>query len=447
MDECISPNLVFATTQMSDYTKNRYRLDTTSATVASAGQIISVNFPESSCLDMKSFRFFFTATCTNSNTGAAGDAIYARLPDDAITLIQKCEVYLNGIQISSGANEFNSLSRLLKIGKCSNDRNSSYNQLTSNSFITPGTVAQTGNLCISEWSGFLNELSTRFLPTSLCGQLQVRLTMANNAVLVPAGQQGGVGGVNVVLVDPLTAGQALNTASMSYSISNIRFSIDAISLCPAYNEMLSQQLAREGMLKLNYKEYYTFLSSSILSNRFALSSTSIDTIIGSLRPNDYNVVGKAATAVAAFNSSGFVTNYLSFQSYDPDTSISVPTSNLQWQYSINNVLMPQYLAQIEDAMVDVAYCWDKVGIMSEGIIPTTRAVFKTGYFEVPLTLNHPSGMGLSVRSGYNSRGVNSTMIFTLSNLPSLPATYNNIVVVGTTAQLKIGIGRSLAVDF
>ena len=65
MDECISPNLVFATTQMSDYTRNRYRLDTTSATQASAGQIITVNFPEASLLDMKSFRFFFTATCAN----------------------------------------------------------------------------------------------------------------------------------------------------------------------------------------------------------------------------------------------------------------------------------------------------------------------------------------------------------------------------------------------
>jgi hypothetical protein len=58
-------------------------------------------------------------------------------------------------------------------------------------------------------------------------------------------------------------------------------------------------------------------------------------------------------------------------------------------------------------------------------------------------------MGLSVRSGYNSRGVNSTMIWSLYNIPSatLPASYNNIVVVKTTAQLKIGIGRSLAIDF
>jgi hypothetical protein len=40
------------------------------------------------------------------------------------------------------------------------------------------------------------------------------------------------------------------------------------------------------------------------------------------------------------------------------------------------------------------------------------------------------------------------MIFNLSgSIPSLPATYNNVVVVSTTAQLKVGLGRSLAIDF
>jgi hypothetical protein len=108
--------------------------------------------------------------------------------------------------------------------------------------------------------------------------------------------------------------------------------------------------------------------------------------------------------------------------------------------------MPQYLQSIEDAACDVAFAWDKCGQGAMGIIPTTRANFKTGFFQVPLVLNHPSGMGLSVRSGYNSRGVNSTMIWTLYNIaPGVD--YNNIVVVGTTAQLKIGIGRSLAIDF
>jgi hypothetical protein len=116
---------------------------------------------------------------------------------------------------------------------------------------------------------------------------------------------------------------------------------------------------------------------------------------------------------------------------------------------VNNVLLPQYLAFIEDAACDVAFSHDKMGRGAMGIIPTTRENFKKGFFQTPLVLNHPSGLGLSVRSGYNSRGVNSTMIWNLYNIPSatLPATYNNIVVVGTTAQLKIGIGRSLAIDF
>lgn len=446
MDECISPNLVFATTQMTDYTRNRYRLDTTSSTTASAGQIISVNFPEASLLDMKSFRFFFKVTCANPNaTGSSADYVYARCGDSASIFIQKLEVYLNGVQVSSGANEYNSMARLIKIGKGSNDRNSSYGQLTENAFITADSKAQVAQLCVSEWNGFLNDLSTRFLPTSLMGQIQVRITLANNSVLVPATVVSG----NALIPTSLTTNQATNAATMTYSVSDIRFSVDAISVCPAYNEMLSQQLAREGMLKLNYKEYYTFLASSILSNRFALSSTSIDSIYGSLRNADYNSNGKAATQVYSANTGGYVANYHAFQSFDPDTDISTPVSNLRSQYSINNVLMPQYLEQIEDAACDVAFVWDKCGVQAQGILPTTRENFKKGYFQIPLVLNHPSGMGLSVRSGYNSRGVNSTMIWTLSEIPSatLPATYNNIVVVGTTAQLKIGIGRSLAIDF
>lgn len=449
MDECISPNLVFATTQMTDYTRNRYRLDTTSSTQATQGQIITVNFPEASLLDMKSFRFFFTVETASPNTAVAGTAnqVFARCPDDASTFVQKLEVYLNGVQVSSGQNEYNSMSRLVKIGKCSNDRNGSYNQLTSNAFIIAGTNKnQTANLCISEWNGFLNDLSTRFLPTSLMGQIQVRITLAPNAVLVPAIIQGGAGTVCEIPAT-LTASQESNAQLMSYTVKNIRFSIDAISVCPAYNEMLSDQLTREGMLKLNYKEYYTFLASNITSNRFALASTSIDGIWGSLRSANYNVAGKPALLVDAFGSGGAVCNYLGFQCFSPDIDALEPTNAFSTQFSINNVLMPQYIQPFEDCACDVAFKWDKVGQMADGIIPTTRANFKKGFFEAPLVLNHPSGMGLSVRSGYNSRGVNSTMIWTVYGITAPGEGYNNIVVVGTTAQLKIGIGRSLAIDF
>jgi len=452
-DECIAPNLVFACTQMSDYTRNRYRLDTTSATIGQAGQIITVNFPEASLLDMKSFRFFFQVVASGAGTGT--DTVYARIGDDASLFCQKLEIYLNGVQVSSGQNEYNSMYRLTKISKSSLDRNATFNQLSQHSFITAQASNETANLCISDWNGFLNDLSTRFLPTSLIGQIQVRITLANNCVLVPC---QSLSGTATIITDNTGTGGAnqftsstavTNATQMSYYVQNIRFSIDAISVCPAYNEMLSQQLTREGELKLNYREYYTFLASSILTNRFALASSSIDLMFGSLRPASYNQNGQVATAVPAFGTSGYVANYLAYQCFDPDTSISAPTSNLQYQWSINNVLMPQYLAYVEDAIADLPYVWDKVGADARGIIPSTRVNFKTGFFEVPLVLNHPSGMGLAVRSGYNSRGVNSTMLFNLSGIPSgtLPSTYNNIVVVGTTAQLKIGIGRSIAIDF
>lgn len=456
-EECISPNLVFATTAMSDYTRNRYRLDTTSATIGLPGQIITCNFPEASLLDMKSFRFYFKVTTQGSGTGT--DQVYARVSDDSSNFIQKLEVYLNGVQVSSGQNEYNSMARLIKIGKSSADRNATVGRLIEHSIITAAAADEQAYLCVGTWNGFLNDLSTRFLPTSLMGQIQVRITLAPNAVLVPCQTIGGNAAIiNAPFQTPSLTGPnlysfssaqaALNAQQMTYQVSDIRFSIDAISVCPAYNEMLSQQLSREGELKLNYRELYTFLASNILTNRYALASSSIDMMIGSLRPGDYNQVGKPALYAPTFGSSTNITNYLAFQNFDPDGA-TVPVSNQQSQFSINNVLCPQYLQFAEDSMNDLSYVWDKVGADAKGIIPGERTSFKTGYFEVPLVLNHPSGMGLSVRSGYNSRGVNSTMLFNLFNIPSatLPASYNNIVVVASTAQLKIGMGRSLAVDF
>ena len=188
-DECISPNLVFATTAMSDYTRNRYRLDTTSATIGLPGQIITCNFPEASLLDMKSFRFYFKVTTQGSGTGT--DQVYARVSDDSSNFIQKLEVYLNGVQVSSGQNEYNSMARLIKIGKSSADRNATVGRLIEHSIITAAAADEQAYLCVGTWNGFLNDLSTRFLPTSLMGQIQVRITLAPNAVLVPCQTIGG----------------------------------------------------------------------------------------------------------------------------------------------------------------------------------------------------------------------------------------------------------------
>jgi len=461
-DECLVPNLMFACSQMTDYTRNRYRLDTTSSNESGPGRIITVNLPEAAVLDLKSFRMFFKATCAGA--GNAGEYASAFLPDNGESLIAKVEVYINGVQVSSGASEYNTLSRLVKIGMCSPDRLGSVDRLNRHAFVATPTTAtkdlkleESAYICLSEWNNILGQASTRFLPTSLVGQVQVRITFASNAVLIPAFNTGGVyqtegiGGSVVTNTGSQVAAQLTSAQSISYSVSDIRFSVDAISVCPAYNQLLAEQLSREGELKLNYAEYYTFLASNVTVNRFSLASSSIDAMWNGFRGGNYQSVGNPAIQTAdAFGSTTAVAYWNAFGSFDPDTSSIAPVSNLQYQWSINNVLYPQYFARIEDAMEDIAYVHDKVGQQSSGIVPNTRQNFKRAYCELPLTLCHPSGMGLAVRSGYNSRGVNSTMLSTVNGQTFTPVSavgYNNVVVVKTTAQLKIGIGRSLAIDF
>ena len=72
---------------------------------------------------------------------------------------------------------------------------------------------------------------------------------------------------------------------------------------------------------------------------------------------------------------------------------------------------------------------------------------------IPLILNLP-GQSLNVRSGFNSRGTNTNMEFEVQGLAlpgvdaatQVPADLSTFVVAQTTAQIRIGGNRQIAVD-
>ena len=75
-------------------------------------------------------------------------------------------------------------------------------------------------------------------------------------------------------------------------------------------------------------------------------------------------------------------------------------------------------------------------------------------FVLPLTLCHP-GESLHVQSGYDSRGINSTLTLevqgqvppTASAASGESSSFSSYVLVETTAQLRIGLGKNLATVF
>eukprot|EP00966_Prymnesium_polylepis_P152874 3531339-Prymnesium_polylepis.1 len=86
--EHIPSNMRIASAKMSNYARNRFRLETVSSDTAGPTRVVSCNLPEGGALiDSKSFKMMFDVTTTSVTTGTA--TVAARLPADASSLISR----------------------------------------------------------------------------------------------------------------------------------------------------------------------------------------------------------------------------------------------------------------------------------------------------------------------------------------------------------------------
>ena len=449
-------NLLFVAEQLSHYNRNRFRIEPTSSTTGTAGRIVTVNLPENCLLDTASIRFHFDA-----DAGFKGN-VAGLLPEHADAFISNLEVYVNGIQVQQAASEYNTIAHALRIGGQSQDSQRSKGQLVNHSKIYGAnensdvgilsgetgageTSGEKASLIVDQWAGFLNQVSTRFINTQVLGNIQIRLTLASDAVL---------SGCNASY--KATAIETESADGPSYSLTNMYFTVDSIVVPDAYNQLLRNQLAHS-VLPLNYNEYYTFTApqpaGTTLQNRFNLASGSIDKLMALNRYEGYHEFGNAVSISGNVSKASplehigndLVGNYFASSSFKVSTESDALDGSLRWNFTVNNVQYPQYSATNSEAMADVAYCNDKVGLATNGILVTSPTAFCRGLAIYNLQLNHP-GLGLRCQSGYNSRGINSTIGFNMIGLNS-SAKKESIVIAQTTAQLRISAGKQIAVSF
>jgi len=465
----IPENVRYLTDSMTQYSRNRFKLESVSAQTAGPGRIVTVNLPEGACLDLKSFRFHFDVQGVSSGAGA--DEVHAILPNDAAqSLVQRVEVLFNGIACQQGASEYNTLAQIKKLTKGNQDRWSSVDTLCSGANVLPalpGAASSNESLVLQDWVGLLGDVSTRFIDTSIFGQCQVRISLAPTAVLIPLQQGQNLG------VAYTSAAAEGNSHNISYNVNNMSFTIDSVSLNPIYNKLLRDRLENDAYLPLNFKEYYSFSLDSISSGastpRFSVSSGSIDKLYGTYRDSNYLTVGILPHQLGGAGGAGagyaaWCTNYLRFRSLN---TLAVGGTQLagalRYNWSINNVQMPQFRATLMDAACDVSYGADKVGMDSEGSLITSKDTLNDGKFVCTQTLNHPTRWGVGCKSGFNSRGINTMMTWNVSGqtmtandpyVPGAPTTGTGttgiasaFVVVETTAELRAGVGKNLSVLF
>ena len=447
----IPKDVVFAAKRLSEHNRQRFRLETVSAETAGPGRIVTVNLPEGAIIDTKSFKWHFDVACTEVvNATDAANTVRGRLPADTSSLISRVECYLNGIQIQQGTSEYGTLCRMLKIGRCSRDRDGSIDRALHHGSVVSADAAEDVSVVVSKWFGFLGETSVRYLPMDLLGQLQIRITLAPASVLVPKQHAVDIG------TNFTHAHARAGAAQISYAISNMYFTVDTISLGEMYNQMLRERLSTEEFIPLNYKEYYSYSLDGITSGshttRFSLSATSIDKLYATFRDGNHTSAGIRGNLMTGSTlSENLCSNTLRFRSFNDSNT---KQGSFSYAFSVNNVKFPQFRAGVLDGLFDLSHTNDKVHDNSLGTMVTDLAQFNDGMFVLPLTLNHP-GEGLHVQSGYNSKGINTMMTCEVQGqtIPAAAAdtgesgSISSYILVETTAQLRIAAGKQLAVSY
>jgi len=454
-------NVDFGAEVLSNYSRNTFRIEPNSSTTATAGRVIQISLPENSVLDMKSLRMFFQIQ-TIAGATIAPAAILGLLPANIESIISSIEVYVNGVQVTQGTNEYHTICKVLKLGAYNQDA-----QLTSGVLVNHATQVETlagvtasdifgatraaqgehGDVCIDNWSNFLGTTATRFLPTDVLGSITIKITLAPNSVLSGALVNGAA---TAAALDAAT-----NTAP-TYVVNNPYFTIDSCVLPDAYNELLRRRLMQDEYLPINYKEYYTFINSGITSssysNRFALSSGCINALYAVQRLDSHNVFGAATNLAKSTGArspigavgAGVAGKFFTYGTFKDGADYEDGT--FRFQFSINNVNMPQFLATNKYAMSNLAFVHNKLTPRTQGILVASESAFCDAQAVYTCGLSHPD-LSMKVMSGLNSRGINSQFYFNAQGLrtASIATGMSSVVIADTTAQLRIAAGRSCSV--
>ena len=441
----IPKSMAMMSASMNDFVRNRFKLETQGAQTASPGSIVTFNLPESALLHLPSIRFFFDVATTSSTVGSS--TVYGRLPSDASSLIAKLEIFIGGVQVQNGTAEYNTIARILKLSEGSMPRDQSVDRALSHGAITSADAVESEQLCLQEWRGFLGESATEYLPSDLCGSVTARISFAQPNVLVPKE-------ATVALGDDLTADGKTAAANLTYTVSNMYMTVDSIVPPLAYNEALRERL-QQGDIKINYKDYNSFAMAGVgssFTHRFGVSSASLDKIYGVVRDTNYLDTGIKSYDLTDASSSGIgdslVANAFRFRTYENG-------DNFRYNWSVNNVQHPQYQARSLEGLADLHYSANKLGAKAQGSMVSDREWFKEAFGVITLQLNCPTEAGVAVRSGFNSKGINTQLTLKQSGqtTPSAnsgtgeTADRTSFVVCESTQQLCIGLGKQLNIVY
>ena len=161
-----------------------YKLQTLNTNTASSGNIITVDLPSNSMVDLKTLTMLFNGS-TSTNSG------FASLSKNIESIIERLEVEINGQICSTGCAFLSHSYQALfdvTVGTDATNRRSILQNAGTAAIPTANVNGQ--QYMIQNWLGFVSSASPN-IDTSLLGNVRLRITLTNpNALVQSAGCTG-----------------------------------------------------------------------------------------------------------------------------------------------------------------------------------------------------------------------------------------------------------------
>jgi len=381
--------------------------------------IIRFTLPSNALVDMHSFAFHFNAQ-TSAGVLAGGQV---RLPNKIESLLNRVEVSIGGVAVSSGANFYNTLCHALQVvDGWKNDAGQNHPEIITtgagNNYVDgvslvgaaqnageqPDQTANRAQFCISEWAGFLGECEPRVLDTALVGDIVVTLYLEQPQLCIT--QSDGVAAATFITSAALGA-----IPPISYTLNNVYASIRVYSLASGvYDNLVSEQISEAGSLEVGFKQYFSFRDTNTGSSRWTIASQSLDRVLVAHHYNaNPNGVTQHPVLSAGYNpiastAADRVLNLGKVKYIHPYSQFNVPLAaagtQCLFEWQLNGAKYPQWRASPDDCY-ELMRLASNTEMNADGMLGRQQYLGDKFVTAIKLTLDAPNArfiQGLDTRS-------------------------------------------------
>lgn len=419
-------NLSYFVKKLANYSRNTYRLQTLNTSTAGPSQIVTVDLPNNALVDLSTLAWYFEGT-------TSATAQFCDFPRNIEALIERVEVEVNGQLISPGCSSYSHLFQIISDTTMGEDCTNRRVILQNGANITAAPTANRTTATpytICNWLGFLGSAQPTVLDTNLLGNVRIRITLSRSDVLV---------------------GSATAPTAPTYSLANMFFSVDCISIDDGvYYAIHDQFLSKGGVYEIPFNNFYSF-SQSVSANgdgsvKFSLSTQSLNHlwatfVYGGAAPNNLDAANTASKSTTGIGSSlYFLRSACGLSGY---------------QFNINNQPVPNYRPNRDMAfqllMNSYNLSQDTLGGVNGNI--SSLDSWRTRYWVASCALDHAVASDERFVSGLNTLGnvaqgyweYSGVTVNAGNNFGAASANATALIFAQTTSILQVGAGRQISV--